>query len=252
MTALVRAAIFDLDGTLVQTEVLKAQSYARAATLLHPDPGVEGAVLAAYDDMVGRARDEVSAALMERVGLTPYAEAKRIELGARSAQEAFSTLRLRIYEQMIADPQLLRRQEYPRSTALLRSVHAARVPVGVATMSHRAQARTLLHALDLDGEIDALVARDDVRKPKPDPEICVVTAERLGVAPTECVVLEDSVPGIVAALAAGSLCIAVTNAMTRRHVHDSGLLPAERVVDDPDRLSAVVMPLLHLAPPVQV
>ena len=119
-------------------------------------------------------------------------------------------------------------------------------------MSHRAQARTLLRALDLDGEIDTLVARDDVRKPKPDPEICVVTADRLGVAPAECLVLEDSVPGIMAALAAGSLCIAVTNAMTRRQVHGSGLLPAERVVDDPDRLSAVVLPLLHLAPPVQV
>jgi beta-phosphoglucomutase-like phosphatase (HAD superfamily) len=63
--------------------------------------------------------------------------------------------------------------------------------------------------------LDVVVARDDVRKVKPDPELFLLAASRLGKAPSACVVFEDSPNGMRAALAAGMRCVAVPNALTR-------------------------------------
>ena len=63
--------------------------------------------------------------------------------------------------------------------------------------------------------LDVVVARDDVRKVKPDPELFLLAASRLGVSPADCVVFEDSPNGMRAALAAGMRCVAVPNALTR-------------------------------------
>ena len=60
-----------------------------------------------------------------------------------------------------------------------------------------------------------VVARDDVRKVKPDPELFLLAASRLGAEPGACVVFEDSPNGMRAALAAGMRCVAVPNALTR-------------------------------------
>ena len=64
---MIRAFVFDLDGTLVETEQLKALSYARAATALRPDLN-EGEVIAAFGDLVGLSRQEVAVDLMRRFG----------------------------------------------------------------------------------------------------------------------------------------------------------------------------------------
>jgi beta-phosphoglucomutase-like phosphatase (HAD superfamily) len=60
-----------------------------------------------------------------------------------------------------------------------------------------------------------VVARDDVTRVKPDPELFLLAARRLDVAPERCVVFEDSPNGMRAALAAGMRCVAVPNALTR-------------------------------------
>jgi beta-phosphoglucomutase len=237
------AAIFDLDGTLVQTEVLKARSYARAAVELSGALSAQE-VIVAYDDMVGHAREEVAAALLARFDLGTHAERRMRELGASSPLEAYMTLRLRIYEAMIADERLIREQEYPWSTALLRDVRRSGYPVGIATMSHRKQAVLVLEQLGLTDDVDVLVTREDVRQPKPAPEIYLLIAGRLGVEPRECFVLEDSLPGVLAANDAGMCCLAITNDMTRDAIHRAQVLPAGRVVDDPSRLREVAWALL--------
>jgi HAD superfamily hydrolase (TIGR01509 family) len=238
------AAIFDLDGTLVQTEALKARSYALAAVELRPDAISAQDIIAAYDDMVGHSREEVAAALLARFDLSAHAERRMQELGVTTPLDAYMALRLRIYEEMISSEQLIREQEYPWSTALLREVRRLGYPVGIATMSHRKHATLVLHRLSLAGEIDVLVTREDVEHAKPSPEIYLLIAERLGVEPRDCFVLEDSVPGVRAANAAGVRCVAITNDMTREAVRAANVLPPERIVDDPDRLDAVARRVL--------
>ena len=239
------AAIFDLDGTLVQTEALKARSYARAAVELRPNAVAAQDIIVAYNDMVGRSREEVAAALLARFGLEPYAERRMRELGASTPLDAYMALRLRVYEAMITNGELIREQEYPWSTALLREVKRAGYPVGIATMSHRKHAALVLERLGLDGEFDVLVTREDVKDPKPSPEIYLLTAERLGAGPRDCFVLEDSVPGIRAANAAGMTCVAITNDLTRAAVRAADLLPSARIVDEPARLAGVAHTVLR-------
>jgi HAD superfamily hydrolase (TIGR01509 family) len=167
------------------------------------------------------------------------------ELGVSTPLDAYMAIRLRIYESMIADEQLIREQEYPWSTALLRQVHRLGYPVGIATMSHRKHADLVLQRLALTNEVDALATREDVHEAKPSPEIYLLIAERLGSVPRDCFVLEDSVPGIRAANAAEMCCVAITNDMTRDAVRAAHLLPAERVVDDPEQLGAVARSVLE-------
>lgn len=244
-SARIHAVLFDLDGTLVETEALKAESYARAAVELRPhDLRVED-VTAAYDDLVGRSREQVVAALMQRFQLEAPARARMAALGVHSPADAFTALRLSFYESMLADHSLVRRQEYPEALALLHRVVQAGYRTGVATMSHAAQALPVLGILGVQGELDAVVTRDDVEHPKPDPQIYLLLAHRLGVAPVACLVIEDSLPGVRSALAAGMTCVAASTALTRHALHQSHALPPERIVDDPAHLAAVVLPLLN-------
>jgi beta-phosphoglucomutase len=238
------AAIFDLDGTLVQTESLKARSYARAAVELAPGSVRAQEIIVAYGEMVGHSREEVAQALLERFNLEAHAERRMRELGAPTPLDAYMTLRLRIYEAMIADERLIREQEYPWSTALLREARAAGHPVGIATMSHRKHAVLVLERLGLTGAVDVLVTREDVREAKPSPEIYALAGALLEVPARQCFVLEDSLPGVEAAIAAGMSCVTITNDMTRDAIHASRVLPAERVVDDPARLGAVARVVL--------
>jgi len=65
------------------------------------------------------------------------------------------------------------------------------------------------------GRIETVVTRDDVERVKPAPDLFLLAAARLGVAPEGCVVFEDSPNGIRAARAAGMRCVAALNALTR-------------------------------------
>ncbi|HEX5437110.1 MAG TPA: HAD family phosphatase [Gemmatimonadaceae bacterium] len=243
-TLAIRAALFDLDGTLVATERLKAQSYARAAVMLRPDSLKPEEVVAAYDDLVGRPREQVVHALMERFALEAPARGRMAELGAQSPADAFLTLRLTIYNGMLGDHALVRRNEFPETVALLRHVKGEGYRTGIATMSHAEQAVAVLEILGIRRELDAVVTREEVERPKPDPQIYLVLAERLELPGAACLVIEDSLPGIRAALAAGMTCVAATTELTRDSVHASGVLSPERIVDDRAQLGAVIFPLL--------
>ncbi|MBA2685459.1 MAG: HAD family phosphatase [Gemmatimonadaceae bacterium] len=237
-------AIFDLDGTLVQTEALKARSYARAAVELSPETVRAEEIIVAYDDMVGHSREEVAAMLLSRFELEEPATRRMAELGVETPLDAYMALRLAIYEAMIEDERLIREQEYPWSTALLREVRRAGFPVGIATMSHRKHAMLVLERLGLAADFDVLCTREDVREAKPSPEIFFLIAERMDVEPRNCFVLEDSLPGVRAAIAAGMRCVAITNDMTRDAIRAAGVLPARRIVDDPSLLGSVAREVL--------
>ncbi|MGD2178607.1 MAG: hypothetical protein PVG71_12380, partial [Anaerolineae bacterium] len=96
---MIRAVIFDLDGTLVQTERLKAISYARAAVELCPYTVDEQEVIEAYKDVVGQPRQEVASALVERFDLEREAGARMDDYGVSAPWQAFVQVRLGYYEE---------------------------------------------------------------------------------------------------------------------------------------------------------
>ena len=85
-----------------------------------------------------------------------------------------------------------------------------------------------------------MASRDDVEHGKPDPEMYLLVAGELGIPPQECLVVEDSPTGVEAALAAGMDVVAVSTPFTQKRLHESGLIPAEHIVDDPALLPEVV------------
>lgn len=79
----------------------------------------------------------------------------------------------------------------------------------IATGSHRSNTRLVLESLGLEKEF-RIVSTEDIRERKPDPEIFLLAARKMGVPPEECVVFEDSPVGIRAAKRAGMKCVALT------------------------------------------
>ena len=103
----------------------------------------------------------------------------------------------------------------PGVEALLRDAKALGLGRAVASSSSCGWVDGWLRRHRIRDLVDVVVARDDVRKVKPDPELFLLAAARLGVEPGACVVFEDSPNGMRAALAAGMRCVAVPNALTR-------------------------------------
>jgi len=103
----------------------------------------------------------------------------------------------------------------PGVEALLRDAKALGLGRGVASSSSCGWVDGWLRRHEIRDLLDVVVARDDVRNVKPDPELFLLAASRLGVAPGACVVFEDSPNGMRAAIAAGMRCVAVPNALTR-------------------------------------
>ena len=232
--------IFDLDGTLVQTERLKALSYASAMTELCSYEVDETEIIEVFKEVVGLSRREVATDLLKRFEAESAASQHMDEFGVSTPWQAYVQMRMRYYEDMLADPDVLRNNQWPHNMTLLEEARRAQCKVGLATMSHCPQVQRVLQVLNLSEAFNFIASRDDVENGKPDPEIYLLVSKELEVPPEECLVIEDSPTGVRAALAAGMWCIAVTTSFTRQSMHIQQILDKKWVVDDPTALPAVV------------
>ena len=176
---MIRAILFDLDGTLVQTEKLKALSYAIAVQHLRELPEPDSRAIEAYREIVGASRDVASQHIMDSLGLENDLRPLMAQYGASEAREVLSAMRKAIYDEMVANPQVLRDNQWPHTIGLLRVAKESSCRTAVATMSSRIEALHVLRALDLERSLDVVVTREDVQNPKPDPELLEVVRERI-------------------------------------------------------------------------
>ena len=149
-------------------------------------------------------------------------------------------MRTAIYTEMVADPQVIRDNQWPHTIGLLRVARETFCQTGLATMSYRREALHVLKSLDLEPLLDVVLTREDVQQPKPDPEIYLLAAQKLDVPPQECLVLEDSPTGVQAGLAAGMNVVAIATPFTVAGLHSSQVLDHAWVVHDQDSLIPVV------------
>ena len=241
---MIKAIIFDMDGTLVQTEKLKALSYARAAVDLCPDALDEEEVVDAFKDVVGRPRRDVAKALMERFDLKEAAADQMDAFGVSKPWQAYVQIRLQYYEEMLEDPAVLRENQWPHNMELLERSLTANCRVALATSSTCERTQHVLQVLGLTEKFDFIATADDVERSKPEPEIYELVTAELAVSPAECVVIEDSPSGVKAAVAAGMHCVAVTTPFTRAHLHEQDVLAERWIVDDSEQLLDTVDRLL--------
>jgi HAD superfamily hydrolase (TIGR01509 family) len=237
---MISAVLFDLDGTLVETEELKALSHARSVTELRPDVA-EADVISAYaDDLVGHSRQEVATALIQRFDLEEAARKRMSEFGDEEPWQVLVRIRQGIYEAFLQDSDLLLEQRYPHNIELLEQLRREGYPMACATMSHRPQVERVLSVLGLEDAFDVVATMEDVKRGKPDPEIDLLVARKMGVPPEEFLVIEDSPAGVGAAVAAGMVVVAVPTRITGKKLRASGLLEPRWVVEDPRTLFDVV------------
>lgn len=107
-------------------------------------------------------------------------------------------------------------QGLPGATALVSACRRQHMKVGLATSSAPTLIDAVLDRLALQPYFDAIASASEVPEGKPHPGVYELCAQRLEMAPHQCVAIEDSLPGIRSAIAAGMTCIAVQEPRTLR------------------------------------
>jgi beta-phosphoglucomutase len=126
-------------------------------------------------------------------------------------------------------------QPLPGLRTLLAEIQAAGIPMAVASSAMRPNIEFVIDMLGFRPFFRILMSGDDVRAPKPDPEIYLKTAKEMGVAPAASVAFEDSFPGVQAAKAAGMKCVAIASTFPIDGLRDQ--TPADLVVSSFTELS---------------
>jgi beta-phosphoglucomutase len=213
----ITVVICDLNGVLVDTDSWHQEAFRRVLAEL-------GELLSDQDYR------ECCAGRTDREGFADLLRKK----GLQADVEACVARKVHFYQEIAqATP-----PAYPGAQALIRSL-ASHYPLALASSSRRAEVDTILHALGLAESFQTIVSGEDVSTGKPNPEIYLLAVQRLGVKPAECVVIEDSHNGVVAAKRAGMQCIAVTHTHPRE-----ALVQADVVVDRLDQLSPALVEAL--------
>ncbi len=140
----------------------------------------------------------------------------------------------------------MRQRGIADTLAVLDAVRAEGFRVALATMSYQDQAETVLDALGLADAFEIVITAEQVQRGKPDPEIYLLVACCLGLSPRQCLVIEDTLAGVQAAVAAGMWCIAVPTYLTREEVHRGNVLEERWILDDPAQLRGAVREVLDL------
>jgi HAD superfamily hydrolase (TIGR01509 family) len=190
---MITTVIFDLDGLLADTERLHCQAYQLALQ----EHGVHLSE-ADYGEHWVRCGNGIN----DWVGQHGY-ELDPGALRARKAMHYQALLRSSLRPMQGAEELLTRINGNMR--------------IGLASSSYRDAVDGVIYGLGIADYFETIVSGLDVARVKPAPDIFLETANRLGVAPGECAVIEDAEKGVLAAYAAGMVCVAVPNDYTRDH-----------------------------------
>ena len=233
---MIKAIIFDLDGTLVQTEIVKAHSYAKAIASLSKNLVTEEEVIQNFKNYVGLSRTDVAKNLVQDYHL----QLKSLADSNEDIGNMLIEKRLEIYNSMLEDSSVLPKYCCAMTIGFLRTVKQDKFLTGLATMSYCMQVEKVLAIINIKDQFNYVITRDETENAKPYPEIYLRMKNKLQVEPDECIVIEDSVTGIKAALSANMNVFAVTNSITRESVQKSKLLSKKFIIENPAELKTRV------------
>lgn len=182
------AVIWDADGTLVDTAELHFQAWGRMSREMGR-PFSRDDFAATF----GRRNPEIIRFLFRQ----DFSDAEVADIGERKE---------RFYRMEAAKGVPL----LPGVQALLDGFRAQGARQAVGSSAPRSNVDLILQLTGSARYFDGIVGMEDTQRGKPDPQVFLEAAARLGVAPSRCVVLEDAVAGVEAAKAGGMKCVAVT------------------------------------------
>lgn len=184
------AALWDFDGTLIDTEPVWMRSE-----------------FALTEELGGVWTDELAHQVVGNALIDTGATIRRV---ARRDDLTDAEVTERLVDKVVATLEIEQIAWRPGARELLADLEANRIPCALVTASFRRLVDTVLGRLDHD-PFAVIVAGDDVTHGKPHPEAYLTACLRLGVDPQDCLVLEDSPTGAAAGNAAGCVVGAVPN-----------------------------------------
>jgi beta-phosphoglucomutase len=184
----VYGAIWDMDGTLVDTAELHFDAWSAVAKELNL-PFSRADFAATF----GKRNPEI---LRQLYG-NRFSEKEIAELGEKKEEHYRAAARRQGVKPL------------PGVKVLIEGLRQAGFKQAIGSSAPRANLDLILKLTGLASFFDVLVSMEDTQRGKPDPQVFLVAAERLGVSPNHCVVIEDAVAGVQAAKAGGMKCIAV-------------------------------------------
>ena len=215
----IRGLIFDLDGTLANTEMQHYRAWRK--TLMAN--GVVELSMETFLTYVGTSNEKVAGDHVETFGLE-----KTVEELVREKQA--------IYMEAISEIEL-----FSGVREFLQQFYK-KLPIALATSSHCREAVAILKAKGILDFFDKVIGGDMVEKRKPDPEIYLQSCDMLGLPPASCVAFEDSTHGVESAHQAGMYVVAIPNSFTKEH-YFSG---ADIVVQSIAEIDVHLQPLLEM------
>lgn len=209
--------IFDVDGVIADTEAVNARASIKVFEDLF---GLKGVKREDFEAGLGRGAEEYVKVAARVHGLELTEE--QVKQATQLRQEYF--LKLLKEEPLPVFPGVLELME--------KAMEREDFRVAIATSSTPEKSHAVLNATKVPYHKMVYVTGNDVKNKKPHPELFLLAAERMGIEPTRCVVIEDAPNGVQAAKAAGAKCIAVTNSTDA-----AKLAGADLICDSLDRVN---------------
>lgn len=204
----IKALIFDQDGVIIDTE-RDGHRVAFNQTFKEFGYGFQWDV-EKYHELLRVAGGK------ERMRHYLHTEGFSVEVKPEEEDELIKRMHKRktaIFIELIESGQLPLR---PGVKRLMKEAMEAGLTLGICTTSNERTARAIAYNILKEMEFDFVLAGDVVSKKKPDPEIYNLALQKRGLKPEECIVIEDSRNGVLAAKAAGMHVAATTNIYTER------------------------------------
>ena len=112
----------------------------------------------------------------------------------------------------------------PGAIELIRALREYGIKAAIASSAPMENIQLIIRGLGIDDCFQAIVWGREVAEGKPSPQVFLLAAQKLGVEPRDCVVIEDAVAGVAAAKSAAMKCLAVTNSHPRSHLQEADLI----------------------------
>ena len=194
-----KAIIFDMDGLILDTESIESRAFEKLLKEygVKPRPNKNG--------------------LLHEIGgadANTYYEKFKNKYNLKADKEIIQNKKRAYWKQMVEQEEIV---SFPGFLELLELLKRQNFIIALASNRNESFVHLILEKLKVKHYFHNVLGQGEGRKHKPSPDIYIQTAKAIGVYPTECVVLEDTDIGIIAAKDAGMKAIAVPNIYTKKH-----------------------------------
>ncbi len=196
------AILFDLDGTLVDSEAIHFETNDRLLSLYghHYSPQLKRECMG----------------VPVRVWIPKLVK----KFSIPESPEILITKRKKIFASLV-------KKKLTLTDGAIQLLNSITVPIGLGTSAEKTYMDWVLKKFDMKNYFRGIVGPDDVKHRKPNPEVYITLAKRLNATPSSCLVIEDAPSGIEAAKSAGATCWALRG----QYVTDGMLSDSDRIFE---------------------